>query len=74
MTDERRQAEGEEGEIPLPSEQQRQRDEIPFDEEPPIDPSVPQVGNSKARFVVADRDAEAAEGPGEEAPRGEGSA
>ena len=72
MTDERRQAEGEE--VPFPSEEQPRRDEIPFDEDPPIDPSVPQVGNSKARFVTPEPEPEAAEGPGQEAPRGEGSA
>ena len=32
------------------------REAIPFDEAPPVDPSVPQVGNSKARFVMPDEE------------------
>ena len=35
-----------------------ERDEIPFDENPPVDPSVPQVGNSRARFVTPTDEAE----------------
>ena len=36
------------------SEEEREtpREEIAFDEDPPVDPSVPQVGNSRARFVL----------------------
>ena len=33
-------------------EREPRREDTPFDEDPPIDPSVPQVGNSRARFVL----------------------
>lgn len=41
MTEEREQQEGE-----------ADRAGTPFDDNPPVEPSVPQVGNSKARFFV----------------------
>ncbi len=34
------------------AEQNGEGDEAPFDDNPPIDPSEPQVGNSNARFFV----------------------
>ena len=42
------------------SEEEREtpREEIPFDEDPPVDPSVPQVGNSRARFVLPAEEAD----------------
>ena len=47
------------------------REETPFDEDPPVDPSVPQVGNSKARFVMPDEEQDpTAEETGESAPPG----
>ena len=33
-------------------EQEVQEEETSFDANPPVDPSQPQVGNSKARFFV----------------------
>ena len=55
------------------SEQERegQREDIPFDEDPPVDPSVPQVGNSRARFVVPADEADAEAEPGQVEPEGE---
>jgi hypothetical protein len=42
-------------------------DGTPFDEDPPVDPSEAQVGNSKARFFVPrdEETGEAEEGQGE---------
>ncbi len=39
----------------------------PFDDDPPVDPSEPQVGNSKARFFIPrdEETGEAQEGQGE---------
>ena len=39
----------------------------PFDDDPPVDPSEPQVGNSKAKFFVPrdEETGEAQEGQGE---------
>jgi hypothetical protein len=34
------------------AEEQDQGESAAFDENPPVDPSEPQVGNSKARFFV----------------------
>ncbi len=39
------------------AEEQEQGESAVFDENPPVDPSKPQVGNSKARFFVP-RDAD----------------
>jgi hypothetical protein len=65
------------------AEEQRDedREEAPFDENPPVDPSTAQVGNSNARFFMPKDDDEeegdeggdvsGGEGPGEveDAPR-----
>ena len=40
------------------AEQKQQGQETSFDENPPVDPSEPQVGNSKARFFVPREDPE----------------
>lgn len=34
------------------AEQHEEGEEAPFDDNPPVDPSEPRVGNSKARFFV----------------------
>ena len=53
-------------------EERDERAEIPFDEDPPVDPSVPQVGNSRARFFVPSDDGEpGAEGAAAEEPEDE---
>lgn len=44
-------------------EQGGDEEEAPFDADPPIDPSVARVGNSRARFVLPSDEA-AAEGEG----------
>jgi hypothetical protein len=45
---------GTEGEREAPPEP---RSDEPFDADPPVDPSEPQVGNSRARFFVPREDA-----------------
>ena len=55
-------------------EEQREspeREDIPFDENPPVDPTVPQVGNSRARFVTPTDEEQQGE-PSEEAVPEEG--
>ena len=64
MTDEEKQRDPD---VPFADEEPA-REETPFDEDPPIDPSVPQVGNSKARFFVPAR--EEPEESGDERSRG----
>ena len=64
MTDEEKQRDPD---VPF-AEEEAEREETPFDEDPPIDPSVPQVGNSKARFVAPAR--EEPEESGDERSRG----
>ncbi len=39
-------------------ERDSQREDIPFDEDPPVDPSSRRVGNSRARFVLPDDEAD----------------
>jgi hypothetical protein len=46
-------------------EEERERADAPFDENPPVDPTSQQVGNSNARFFMP-REEEAEEGEGEE--------
>ncbi len=43
MSEERQQAD---------QEEERERGEAPFDENPPVDPTSQQVGNSNARFFM----------------------
>jgi hypothetical protein len=42
-----------------------------FDADPPVDPSEPQVGNSRARFFVPREDADEGDGESEEGDEAE---
>jgi hypothetical protein len=57
-------------------EEHEQGEQQPFDDNPPVDPSEPQVGNSRARFFMPreeDAEREGPEGEGaEEDKAGEG--
>lgn len=66
MTEEREQAE---------QEEERERADAPFDENPPVDPTSQQVGNSNARFFMPrEEDPDEGEGEGEEQQDAEGDA
>ncbi|MBA3422113.1 MAG: hypothetical protein H0U12_09540 [Thermoleophilaceae bacterium] len=57
------------------AEEQEQSESAAFDENPPVDPSEPQVGNSKARFFVPrdeDEDGSGREAGSERDESGEG--
>jgi hypothetical protein len=51
-------------------EEERERADAPFDENPPVDPTSQQVGNSNARFFMP-REEETEESEGEEGEAGE---
>jgi hypothetical protein len=62
MTDEQEQAEGEPQQAP-----EEEGGPEPFDQNPPVNPSEPQVGNSRARFFMP---REESEGHDEESEEG----
>ena len=52
-------------------EEHEQGEQQPFDDNPPVDPSEPQVGNSRARFFMPREEGAESEGA-EEDEEGEG--